>query len=272
MAISLSEIKTDYDPESRKYSFNQVTATSNGLIVEMDDTPENIRYHVFHPSGSFYEMQHLGNVVNKVVADNHLIIKGSQQTQIKGSDDKFIGGKQSVLVKNDSLEVIEKNSEKIILGDLTQKIGKKLTQIIGGSFLNSIAGTFTNYCYTYILRIGSKFQTKGDNAEGKRPGSFALFASDNIFMGAGVKLDSGGYPDTKSDGFFIEGYTGVIVAKSDNCYISTDLISFKSNENIGIRADQDIKIEAGGETKWKSNKGFEFTGNIKIIGKLVVTK
>lgn len=269
MTKSLSEIKTDYNPEERKYSFNQVNATSNGLVVEMDDTPENVRYHVFHPSGSFYEMQHLGNVVNKVVADNHLIVKGSQQTQIKGSEDKFVGGKQSLLVKNNSLEVIEKDSEKIILGNLTQKIGKKFTQVVGGAFLNSIAGVFSTYCFSYMARIGSKFQTKGDKTA-IEDGSFAVFASKDITMNAGVQLTASGYPYIDTSGDFTSGYYGELNLASKNAIIKPSRVELKSDTKMSMLAEESI-YSVTNIHKMRAIEGFELSGNVKISGKLFVT-
>ena len=51
-----------YKPE---YPHNKVTQTTSGHIIEIDDTPDAQRIHIYHKSGTFIEMQPNGDVVTQ---------------------------------------------------------------------------------------------------------------------------------------------------------------------------------------------------------------
>lgn len=56
------EPKTQYAAE---YPHNKTYTTKRGHLIEIDDTPEGERIHVFHRSGSYIEMNPDGSVVTK---------------------------------------------------------------------------------------------------------------------------------------------------------------------------------------------------------------
>jgi len=47
------------------YPHNKVTQTTSGHIIEIDDTPDAERIHIYHKSGTFIEMQPNGDVVTQ---------------------------------------------------------------------------------------------------------------------------------------------------------------------------------------------------------------
>ena len=84
------------EPESAfaaQYPYNRVIGTRSGHIIELDDTPENERIHIYHKSGSYTEINKDGRVVNKSVADNievvqsnkTLFVQGDMNIEIKGN-------------------------------------------------------------------------------------------------------------------------------------------------------------------------------------------
>ena len=54
--------QTSYKAE---YPYNHVTETESGHVIEIDDTKDSERIHVYHKSGTFVEMQPNGDVVTQ---------------------------------------------------------------------------------------------------------------------------------------------------------------------------------------------------------------
>ena len=50
-------------PYAAVYPNNKVTRTTSGHAIEIDDTPDATRIHIYHQSGTFVEMHHNGDVV-----------------------------------------------------------------------------------------------------------------------------------------------------------------------------------------------------------------
>lgn len=54
-----------------EYPFNRVITTKSGHVIELDDTPDHERIHIYHRSGSYVEINNEGQVVTKSVADSY---------------------------------------------------------------------------------------------------------------------------------------------------------------------------------------------------------
>lgn len=81
--------KTQLGPEPAsayraKYPYNKVMRTEGGHVIEIDDTPNFERIHIYHKSGSYVEINETGRIVTKSVGDNYQIIAQN--------DEVFVGG------------------------------------------------------------------------------------------------------------------------------------------------------------------------------------
>ena len=81
--------KHTFDP---KYPFNQVTETEAGHIIELDNTPNNERVHIFHKAGSFIEIHPDGTIVKKSVLDDQEIILANKSVYVIGDSNIFVEG------------------------------------------------------------------------------------------------------------------------------------------------------------------------------------
>jgi hypothetical protein len=75
------------EPESAyaaKYPFNHVWKTKSGHIIEVDDSPDAERLHVYHKSGSYVEINTDGRVVSKTVDDDIEIVVKDKTVYVKG--------------------------------------------------------------------------------------------------------------------------------------------------------------------------------------------
>lgn len=85
----IGEPDTAYDA---KYPHNKVTQTTSGHVIEIDDTPDAERIHVFHKSGTFIEMRPNGDVVTQhkngwrsVTGDDKLYVSNNLDIQVAGN-------------------------------------------------------------------------------------------------------------------------------------------------------------------------------------------
>lgn len=108
------EPKTQYAAE---YPWNKTITTLRGHTIEIDDTPEAERIHVFHRSGSYVEMNPDGSVVVKTNGNNFDIVDGDQTIHIEGDQDITIKGDQTVLIEGDQDVTIKGDQTVLIEGD-----------------------------------------------------------------------------------------------------------------------------------------------------------
>ena len=67
--IEEGEPKRDYvEPV---YPFNHVHETESGHVLELDDTPDKERIHLYHRKGTRVEVDKDGNYIEKVVKDKY---------------------------------------------------------------------------------------------------------------------------------------------------------------------------------------------------------
>ena len=62
------------EPESSygaQYPYNRVITSESGHVIEIDDTPENERIHIYHKSGSYIEINKEGQVINKSIGNSY---------------------------------------------------------------------------------------------------------------------------------------------------------------------------------------------------------
>jgi hypothetical protein len=101
--ISKSQVGPEpQSPYAAEYPFNRTITTKAGHVIELDDTPENERVHIFHRSGSYIEINNEGRVVIKSVADSLDITDGtktiftSADLDIKTQGTTTIGSQSSI--------------------------------------------------------------------------------------------------------------------------------------------------------------------------------
>lgn len=135
--------RTWSEPESpygASYPHNQVMQTPNGLIQEFDDTPNNVRYHLYHPSGTYTEIDNNGTEVKKIIGDNYYIVENNGNI--------FIGGRASVTIEN--------TCNILVLGDANIEVNGKLSAVVKNDIAVTAAGSMN-------LNVGETLNIKADN-------------------------------------------------------------------------------------------------------------
>lgn len=113
-------------PYNAIYPYNQVIETESGHVLELDDSPNNERIHIYHRTGTFLEIDRNGTEVSKIIGDKYEIIDRNGFVSIKGDCNITVEGSANVYVANDC------NME--VGGNFVQNIGGDATITVGGKY------------------------------------------------------------------------------------------------------------------------------------------
>jgi len=67
------------------YPFNHVHETESGHVLELDDTPDKERIHLYHRTGSRYEIDKDGNRIEKIIKDAYTVVLGDDTVTVTGN-------------------------------------------------------------------------------------------------------------------------------------------------------------------------------------------
>lgn len=133
---TINKPATGPEPESpyaAEYPYNRVIQTRAGHAIELDDTPENERVHIYHKAGSYIEINKDGRVVIKGVDDSYEIVAKDKHLYVKGDVDIQVNGNLNAVVKG--------NIDCVSEGNVTLAAGKTLDlSAAGGVNINSGTG------------------------------------------------------------------------------------------------------------------------------------
>ena len=106
------------------YPDNIVLATREDLVVEMDSTPGKRRYHVFHPSNSYIEINEDGRIVVRNEKDKYELVMENKNIYIEIDENKTIEG----------------NRTEKVTTNVTVDVGNDKTVTIGGDWAVTVTG------------------------------------------------------------------------------------------------------------------------------------
>ncbi|NBP56712.1 hypothetical protein EBU71_09305 [bacterium] len=107
LARGINSLKKNYDsyePSSAyasKYPYNKVLQTERGIVVEIDDTPGEERIHIYHPSGTYKEINKEGRQVDKITGNKIEVVLGTSTVHIVGNVNIQVDGNYTMNVNGD---------------------------------------------------------------------------------------------------------------------------------------------------------------------------
>jgi hypothetical protein len=87
-------------------------------VQEFDDTPGSVRYHRYHPTGTFVEIDSNGTEVRKIVGDNYYIIERNGYIFIGGEANITVSGTCNILVTNDVKLQVDGKLDAVVKNDI----------------------------------------------------------------------------------------------------------------------------------------------------------
>lgn len=168
-----------------KYPYNHVKETESGHVIELDDTPNAERIHIYHRTGTYVEIDREGSVSYKVKGESYEIFNRNNRMYIQGNHDITVDGAKTLLVKN-ALDVevlgkatinIKNDADVNISGTLNLKAQN--INIEAQQDINVRSGNYTNF-----LTGGDLNYRVGGDEQHLVAGDYDLDASD-------INLNSG---------------------------------------------------------------------------------
>ena len=98
------------------YPQNKVFRTEKGIVIEIDDTTDNVRFHVYHPSGTRFEVDDSGNLTEHVSATKTTVIINDDNVEVKGNQNTTVGSNHGVKVGANGKLVIAGNYDIVVTG------------------------------------------------------------------------------------------------------------------------------------------------------------
>jgi len=162
------------------YPKNKVFRSETGIIIEIDDTPNNVRFHVYHPSGTRTEVDNSGNTVEHVAATKTTVIIGDDNIEVKGDQNTTVGGSHGVKVGS--------NGKVDIIGSYDITVGATCTINVTGNT------TLT----TPLATINGNVQVNGTvSSTGDISSDSAMSAGGNVSSGAVISDSTGSMQDMR---------------------------------------------------------------------------
>jgi len=247
-ALSSNTWDEPESPFGASYPHNQVFSTPNGLIQEFDDTPNNIRYHLYHPSGSYTEVDNNGTEVRKIVGDNYYIVENNGNI--------FIGGTASVTVQN--------TCKILVLGDANIEVSGKFNAVVKNDISFTASGSINlNAGETFNIRA-ENIVMESTNFDHTTVGNQTVKTNKlSLNIGDSYNLQTGTSFNIQSDIFNLTT-TGVISQKS-----AGDM-SLSSQASIKIKGDSSTSVNSGGDLKLGGSVLHLNPGTIKATSTAVV--
>lgn len=129
------------DRYNTSYPLNHVYESESGHIKEVDDTSDAERLQEYHRTGTFYEIDADGTKSTRIVANNYVVIAGSDYVNIKGSchvtiDSNcftYIKGNWDIQVDGNKTEVVKGNHSETISGTQSSNVTGAVTETYGST-------------------------------------------------------------------------------------------------------------------------------------------
>lgn len=103
-------------PYNAQYPYNHVQESESGHLIEVDDTPGQERIHMYHRTGTFFEMHPDGNEVHKVIGDGYEITLKNKNIYVKGSCNITVDGDTNLKVGGNVTAEVEGDLDASIVG------------------------------------------------------------------------------------------------------------------------------------------------------------
>lgn len=100
---SKTENKNSSEPDpyyAAEYPHNKVFSTNSGITIEIDDTPDEERIHVYHPSNSYIEIDKNGNIIIRNASNKFEIVDADKLKYVSGDYTLYVGGKLYISAEN----------------------------------------------------------------------------------------------------------------------------------------------------------------------------
>ena len=159
------------------YPKNHVFESEAGHTTEFDDTPGAQRVGQYAASGTFYEIDAVGNRVDKVKSNDYHLVKGNNYEHVQGDMHLTVEGTLNIKCNKLNLEVFE---------DYNEDVGQNKTIRIEGTLSNDINGDVLE---TFNASYTQSIHGNIDLRYGKEDGTFSEHIKSDITRNYSAKVE-----------------------------------------------------------------------------------
>ena len=188
-----------------KYLGNHTITTEAGHKIEIDNSPGDRRFHVYHASGTFIEIQDNGMRISKIQAADQEYVNGNKDHSVHGNFNLIIDGNYTINVTG-KLKMEVGDFELVSHKDINFKSAGNTLQehggdqkvqvngasahrtsgnrdvITGGSSTTNIMGSETNFT------MGDVSMSAGGDKADIAGGTATLIGGSGLDLGSGGKM------------------------------------------------------------------------------------
>lgn len=230
--IRVANSETTWDqphiPYASIYPHNKVLTTENGLAQEFDDTIGAIRYHLYHPTGTFTEIDNNGTTVNKIIGDKFEIIERNGYVYVKGDCNITVEGNANILV--------QEKCELEVYGDCDAVFKNNLNTTVHGTMNTFVQEDVNIKCRSFNVSTfnGDINMTSAKNIKTK--------SVDETYIESGkdfkIKSDQSGSINCTED---------IIIDAESNIFTKSGSdINIKSGAILALQSGSTAGIKSGG--------------------------
>jgi len=136
-------IQEPANPADPNYPDNKVFRTSNGLLVEIDNTPGSERINIAHPSGTWWEIHPDGSLVVSAAGERYTIVATTDSLHVKASRDVSIDGAYSRKVGAGETIEVTGTQNITVTGIQNVTVNGVATRTTTGALTENVNGIYT---------------------------------------------------------------------------------------------------------------------------------
>lgn len=127
-------------PYNSSYPNNKVFESQSGHVIEMDDTPNSERLHIYHKSGSYIEIDNTGSRTTRIVGSSYEIIDYNGHLFVTGACNVTIGGNANLVIGGDMQAKVSGDVDLSVGGDIKAISQNIIMEALGTISLRAAVG------------------------------------------------------------------------------------------------------------------------------------
>ena len=190
-------------PYNAEYPFNHVWESESGHIQEFDDTPDSERYHLYHRTGTFQEIDHNGTQVNRIIGNNYIISERNGYVYIAGTCDVTVDGATNLLVKNTMNIDIWQNANIRVFNNADIQVGGFASMVVTEDLDVKAKNIHMEAEEEFSIKTGKGMQiTVGETLDTIVKGRYniAVDQSYQLYSGSSISIHAAANTNVKAGG------------------------------------------------------------------------
>ena len=165
-----------------QYPHNHVIESESGHVIEMDDTPERQRLHLYHRTGTFVEIDQNGTWHQRVKGDHYGVFIRNNKVYIKGDYDVTVDNATRIRA-NDVLEIE-------VAGKTTINVKNDANINVAGNLKAHAKNIFMDAENDVHIKAGSNMYLQAGQSMNIKSGSNLALDGSRIDLNDGVAADA----------------------------------------------------------------------------------